>query len=76
MGSFATYLFAILVGNYVAFSRTGISTQDDAVLEETADDRCPGAGGLGKRDPAICQEVVPVESWRDGSLKYSGWRLT
>jgi len=69
-------LFAVLVGNYVAFSRTGISTQDDAVLEETANDRCPGAGGPGKRDSAICQEVVSVESWRDYSLKYSERRLT
>lgn len=67
-----THLFAILVSNYVAFSRAGISTQDDPILEETADDGCPGASRLGKRDPAICQEVVSVQSWRDCSLKYSG----
>ena len=61
-GSFRTYLFAVLVGNYVSFSRTGVGTQDNPVFEETADDCCPGTGRLGKRDPAICQEVVSVQS--------------
>lgn len=67
-GSFIAYLFAIFVGNYVAFSRTGISTQNDPVFKETADDGGSGTGRLGKRDSAIREEVVSVQGWRDCSL--------
>ena len=63
-GWFVTDLFAILIGNDVAFSRTGVCAEDDPVFEETANDGGPGAGRLGKRDPAISEEVVPVWSWR------------
>lgn len=70
MGWLVAHLFAILVGNDVAFSRTGVSTQDDSILEETADDGGTSAGRLGKWDSAICEKVVSVWSWRERSLRY------
>ncbi len=54
-----TYLLAILVRDDGAFRRTSIRAQDDAVLEETADNGGTGAGGLGQWDTALGQEVVP-----------------
>lgn len=68
-GPFIAYLFAVLVSNYVSFGRAGVGTQDDPILKQAADDCCPGAGRLGKRDPAICQEIVSVQSWRAYRLK-------
>lgn len=68
-GQSTAYLFAIFVSDDVAFGRTSISTQDDSILEETTNNGSPGAGRLGKWDPAICEEVVSVWSWRDYSLR-------
>lgn len=75
-GCFGPYLFAVLVSNYVSFGRAGVGTQDDPVLKQTADDCCPGTGRLGKRDPAICQEIVSVQSWRAYRLRRREQKLT
>ena len=55
-----THLLAVLVRDDGALCRPGVRAEDDAILEETADDGGTGAGGFGERDAALGQEVVPA----------------
>lgn len=73
---FVAYLFAVLVGDNVSLSGTRISTQDDSVLEETANDGGPSASCLGKGDSAIREEIVSVQRLRGHCLTRSGRRMT
>ena len=57
-GDAETHLFAVLIGDDVAFGCTRVGAEHDAVLEETSDDGCAGARRLWQRQSSLCQKVI------------------
>ena len=53
-------LLAILVGHDITASRPGVSSEDDAILEDDGADGCTGLGHLGRRVAAAGQKGIPL----------------
>jgi hypothetical protein len=59
-----TRLFTVFVSDDWALCRTGICTEDDAVLEYASDDGSAGACSFWEREALVEEESVPGERER------------